>query len=183
MSDVPRREDYYLVKGNRDGALVIVYAGPSATEAEAARYTAQQSGKVVDLTTLHGFEYPPPERNEACRCRLNPVRQTLCPHGHMTECHHPQSCAEAVCSHYLEEEARGDPPPEPQQQTANWLAAAIQPQDTLFDDSPETGDPACLCSRCGQRIRLRDGVAVRMWPEGRDKEYRFHTACLGLNMS
>jgi hypothetical protein len=65
-------------------------------------------------------------------------------------------------------------------ETALWLAQAIRPEDTLFPDSPDTGAPSCLCSRCGQVIRFSRGGAVRVWPES-GGEYRYCLPCLGLN--
>lgn len=63
------------------------------------------------------------------------------------------------------------------------------PGDTFFRDSPDSGDPACLCSRCGQPI-AEDEVAVRIWPkppgpgepleDHQDGEYRYHQACAGI---
>jgi hypothetical protein len=38
-----------------------------------------------------------------------PIACTFCPYGHMLECHYPQTCEEAKCSHYQQEmEAEGD---------------------------------------------------------------------------
>ncbi len=56
----------------------------------------------------------------------------------------------------------------------------IRPTDEFFADSPDAGDPACRCSRCGLVIAV---TAVRMWDEehGMPKgEYRYHPECLGL---
>ncbi len=62
----------------------------------------------------------------------------------------------------------------------------IRPTDQFFGDSPNAGDPACRCSRCGQVIAV---TAVRLWDDvtsgagsgGMPKgEYRFHPECLGL---
>lgn len=33
----------------------------------------------------------------------NPMACMFCPYGHMTDCHHPQTCEEANCSHYQAE--------------------------------------------------------------------------------
>jgi len=50
--------------------------------------------------------------------------------------------------------------------------------DTLFQDSPDSGQPECICSRCGKMIE--DGAAIRVFVnEGRDGEYRYHRACVG----
>lgn len=48
--------------------------------------------------------------------------------------------------------------------------------DTKFYDSPDAGDPACLCSRCGKVI---DEAPIRAFPENGEYEYRYHPACLG----
>lgn len=44
---------------------------------------------------------------------LSPMACNFCPYGHMLECHYPQTCEEAECSHYqqeLEAEGYGDQP-------------------------------------------------------------------------
>jgi hypothetical protein len=46
-------------------------------------------------------------------------------------------------------------------------------QLTAFDDSPETGDPACLCSYCGEVIGEEESP-LRMWPPDGRSEYRLH---------
>lgn len=33
----------------------------------------------------------------------SPMACMFCPYGHMTECHYPQTCEEAKCSHYQQE--------------------------------------------------------------------------------
>lgn len=41
----------------------------------------------------------------------SPLACSFCPYGHMLECHYPQTCEEAKCSHYqqeLEAEGHGD---------------------------------------------------------------------------
>lgn len=51
--------------------------------------------------------------------------------------------------------------------------------DTIFTDSAEAGNPACLCSRCGKRIYVGSAV-IRKWPDAKNLEYRYHPACLGM---
>lgn len=51
--------------------------------------------------------------------------------------------------------------------------------DRRFTDSPDAGDPRCICSRCGQLINEDDGP-VRAWPDDGSYEYRFHPACMGF---
>jgi len=50
--------------------------------------------------------YPPPAQHPHCQCWPNLMRAFYCMTGHMTECHYPQTCAEARCAHL----ARYDPP-------------------------------------------------------------------------
>ena len=59
------------------------------------------------------------------------------------------------------------------------------PELKWFTDSPDEGDPACLCSRCGLRIEGdREGedeweeadTAIRMW-DAHNREMRFHVKC------
>jgi len=64
------------------------------------------------------------------------------------------------------------------------------PSDKFFRDSPFTGDPRCICSRCGKPIEEYD-LAIRIFvgKEGREKrgrtweymgEYRYHPSCIGV---
>lgn len=54
------------------------------------------------------------------------------------------------------------------------------PTDRLFQDSPDTGDPTCLCSRCLRPIP-EEVVPIRVFVDkGSGSEYRYHPACLGL---
>lgn len=59
---------------------------------------------------------------------------------------------------------------------------AVLPTDRLFLVSPETGDPACLCSRCGQVCKttpLRVFIPPSYeFPKG--AEYRYHGRCVGV---
>lgn len=62
-----------------------------------------------------------------------------------------------------------------------------------FSDSPDAGDPHCVCSYCGERIEespegeedrelnADEGEPVRMWTNGGKApclEARFHAKCL-----
>jgi hypothetical protein len=40
------------------------------------------------------------DRGECPTQASNPVACTFCPYGHMLDCHYPQTCEEAQCSHY-----------------------------------------------------------------------------------
>lgn len=65
-------------------------------------------------------------------------------------------------------------------------ALEVLSTDVRFFDSPDAGDPACVCSRCGSPIG-EHVVPVRMWPakslaKSEDYEYRFHPQCLGLEV-
>ena len=52
----------------------------------------------------------------------------------------------------------------------------IEPSDTFFRTVKPTGDPECLCSRCGKPITRKDvPLRVVMGPGG---EYRYHGLCL-----
>jgi hypothetical protein len=57
----------------------------------------------------------------------------------------------------------------------------ILESDTVFTDSPDTGDAKCLCSRCGKLIPGSE-PAIRCWPDHEGErvqfEYRFHISCL-----
>lgn len=45
-----------------------------------------------------------------------------------------------------------------------------------FNDSPDAGDPECLCSLCGKLIQ-EDDVPIRAWPESGKREIRLHWDC------
>lgn len=53
----------------------------------------------------------------------------------------------------------------------------------LFSDSPDAGDPDCLCSACGEVIPDNESEPgpIRLWPGG-DKEYRLHGQCYEKRM-
>jgi hypothetical protein len=60
---------------------------------------------------------------------------------------------------------------------ANVANKPIQQTDRLFFDSPDKGDPTCLCSRCLQPIG-EDDLALRAWPQdGSNGEFRYCEAC------
>lgn len=46
-----------------------------------------------------------------------------------------------------------------------------------FYDSPDAGDPACVCSFCGLVITVEDAPPVRMWDPDERMEARFHMGC------
>ena len=49
-----------------------------------------------------------------------------------------------------------------------------------FTDSPDEGEPDCLCSYCLEVIEdneENDGPAIRMWRGGTAEEARFHDKC------
>lgn len=53
-------------------------------------------------------DYPPPNENPKCVCfneADNPMAAMFCPYGHLTECHYPLTCAEAMCAHFDIDEA------------------------------------------------------------------------------
>lgn len=59
-----------------------------------------------------------------------------------------------------------------------------RPTDTVFDDSPDTGHPTCICSRCSQRIQEEE-MAIRVWTKNEhgemdeeSKEYRYCELCM-----
>jgi hypothetical protein len=57
----------------------------------------------------------------------------------------------------------------------------ILPTDVRFTTSPDTGEPDCLCSRCGEVIEERCAPAIRCWPPTAIFEYRFHPHCVGAS--
>jgi hypothetical protein len=53
------------------------------------------------------------------------------------------------------------------------------PGDRIFTDSPDSGDPACLCSRCGKTIE-GNIVPIRVTDPLGVTERRYHPACIGI---
>lgn len=51
-----------------------------------------------------------------------------------------------------------------------------QPTITWFQDSPDAGLPECVCSLCGQMIRLED-IPIRAFNPQTNLEARFHFDC------
>lgn len=49
-----------------------------------------------------------------------------------------------------------------------------------FPDSPAFGSWRCLCSLCGEVIRLPDGPPLRIWRDTTGEEARLHRSCLNL---
>lgn len=45
-----------------------------------------------------------------------------------------------------------------------------------FTDSPDCGDPACICSACGELIAEKDAPAIRVFND-QNQEARFHMRC------
>lgn len=49
--------------------------------------------------------------------------------------------------------------------------------DTEFKDSPDTGRPECICSRCGKKITARE-FAMRVFTgKKRNTEFRYCPSC------
>ncbi len=59
----------------------------------------------------------------------------------------------------------------------------VRATDRKFVDSPDAGDPACLCSRCGEPIG-EDQVPIRnVVLDGQVfVEYRYHARCVDIEM-
>jgi hypothetical protein len=50
--------------------------------------------------------------------------------------------------------------------------------DKWFTESPDCGQPNCLCSRCGQVIKEEDCPPLRLFIHDAGAEYRFHLSCV-----
>ncbi len=48
---------------------------------------------------------------------------------------------------------------------------------TWFSDSPDTGDPACICSYCKEVIEDEGELPLRLWGENSNLELRLHMHC------
>jgi len=46
-----------------------------------------------------------------------------------------------------------------------------------FTDSPDAGDPRCLCSLCLEPIPERESPIMRIWTIDGSKEARLHQSC------
>jgi hypothetical protein len=184
----PDRVRWYTVWGMRlgRGVRVTLYDGPDHDVAQ----KAGDSAKLLDpplyaeVVLTPSWRYPPPELARGCKCKEAPNRQILCPWGHLTSCHWPLECHEAECdraqeSHEAVALTALAPGMGENTKLATWLSLGVDvAHDRVFADSPDEGDPACLCSRCGGVIEV---APIRLWPEpGKDLEMRFHAECLGL---
>ena len=56
------------------------------------------------------------------------------------------------------------------------MGIALLESDKKFYDSPDTGWPECICSRCGNMIKELE-MPLHLWPDGENSEYRFCEAC------
>lgn len=57
----------------------------------------------------------------------------------------------------------------------------ILPTDRYFFDSPEAGEPGCICSRCLLQIREED-CCIRAWSDDGTLEWRYHPQCIGATL-
>jgi hypothetical protein len=48
---------------------------------------------------------------------------------------------------------------------------------TWFSDSPDCGDPACICSLCSTLITEDHAPAIRLFDTDTNREARFHMRC------
>lgn len=51
-------------------------------------------------------------------------------------------------------------------------------QITWFANSPDTGDPTCICSWCYQPIGEHEAPIIRLFNSDANTEARFHRRCL-----
>lgn len=51
-------------------------------------------------------------------------------------------------------------------------------QITWFANSPDTGDPTCICSWCHLPIGLSEAPIIRLFDSDANTEARFHRRCL-----
>jgi hypothetical protein len=54
----------------------------------------------------------------------------------------------------------------------------VKVTDKFFYDSPDAGDPECICSRCGKQIPEKDSPILRCWPE-KSGDHGFDAAAKG----
>jgi len=57
-----------------------------------------------------------------------------------------------------------------------FFKPTMQDRIQWFKDSPDTGDPSCVCSLCGKVIE-EGKVPLRLFREEDDTEARFHDDC------
>jgi hypothetical protein len=53
-----------------------------------------------------------------------------------------------------------------------------QKQITWFANSPDAGDPTCICSWCSGAIGVSDAPIIRLFDSDANTEARFHRRCL-----
>lgn len=158
---VPHRIQTWIVTARCEvtGQVVMRYRGPDVA---AARDAAGKDGTVLD----GGLVWPTPEQADVCRCKGDESKQAACPWGHRSECHYPLTCGDADCG-WINSVVESDADP-----LRDMLA--VLDSDRSFTDSPDDGDLACACSRCGKLI-ASDAVRCR---DLDGTEWRYHQACI-----
>jgi hypothetical protein len=62
------------------------------------------------------------------------------------------------------------------------MSIEVKTTDKEFKDSPDTGRPNCICSRCGVKIAQRE-MALRIFTgKKRNTEYRYCEKCQEKDM-
>lgn len=89
------------IEMKRDLAEKLVRSG--VPEQEAKQMASKEVDSMGMVKTLSG---------ECPLGGLNPMACMFCSYGHMTECHYPETCEEANCSHYQVEMEEGYYPEE-----------------------------------------------------------------------
>lgn len=133
---------------------------------------------------------PPEERScICCGCTENAACDPPCSwwylntHGKLGLC---SKCAGEIAAMHAEEISKRRP-----EGAANFPGITSlfkkEEADVVFTDSPNVGDPNCICSRCRKPI-AGDEFPIRVWPpiesgERGTKEFRYHPECVGLRTS
>lgn len=90
-------------------ALVRMHLATCATCREPNSASQCAELRELSLTLLSTSKFPAgADVIRAGECPVGgagPMACFFCSYGHMTECHYPQSCAEARCGHYREDAA------------------------------------------------------------------------------
>ena len=92
--EIQSRESFEKQLKEQNERLVEMLVQSGVDEAKARQEATKQSDAMGATKIMRG---------ECQRGAFSPAVCMFCPFGHITECHYPQTCEAAQCSHYLRE--------------------------------------------------------------------------------
>lgn len=94
MAEVSQRDIFERELKEQEERLVKILIAGGMSEGEARAEAKKQTDSMGAVKTARG---------ECPIGGANPMACMFCSFGHMTDCHYPETCEEARCSHYQEE--------------------------------------------------------------------------------